>query len=464
MAYLVSIRELGNIVRLGLPILIAQLSQIGMNFVDTIMAGRYSARDLAGVAIAGSLWAPITLFAVGCLLALPGMSAQLVGARKPERAAHLLRQGILLSIFMSTVLIGILYLISENLHLLGIDAELAPITSGYLKAMLFGLPGFLLFINVRSFFEGFGRTRPAMVIGIVCLFINIPCNYVFIYGHLGMPEMGGVGCGVATAICYWCMFLSIFFFLHRDKSLRKYSFWGRGRVPIEGRKVDLPLIASIVRIGFPSAVALCIEVSSFALTALLLAPLGTVVVAGHQITINYSGIVFAVPLSIGMTATIRTGQLLGAAKYVHARSAAHTALLLGFAIALVSMTVTMCFRNEIVSLYNNDPQVLGLASSLMLLCGAYQIVDTLQNISCGVLRGYNDTRIIFVVCLVAYGLIALCGGYVLGRTDLVVPAMGAAGFWVGYIVALSFCAICYMARLHYLHRLAPEDIRRKLAR
>ena len=464
MAFLVSSREFGNILRIGLPIFVAQLSQIGMNFVDTIMAGRYAARDLAGVAIAGSLWAPITLFAVGCLLALPGMSAQLVGARKPERSAHLLRQGIFLALFMSAVLITLLYFISENLHLLGIDKELAPVTSGYLKAMLFGLPGFLLFITVRSFFEGFGRTRPAMVIGIVCLLINIPCNYVFIYGHMGMPEMGGVGCGVATAICYWCMFLSIFFFLHRDKTLRKYSFFGKDRVVIEGKRLYLPLIATVVRIGFPNAVALCIEVSSFALTALLLAPLGTTVVAGHQITINYSSIVFSIPLSIGMTATIRTGQLLGAAKYMHARSAAHTALLLGFVIALVSMTLTMCFRYEIASLYNSDPDVLALASSLMLLCGAYQVVDTLQNISCGVLRGYNDTRIIFIVCLVAYGLLALCGGYVLGRTDLIVPAMGAAGFWVGYIVALAFCAICYTVRLHVLHRLDPEKIRRKLAR
>ncbi len=461
---LISLKELRNILRIGLPIFIAQLSQIGMNFVDTIMAGRYAARDLAGVAIAGSLWAPITLFAVGCLLALPGMSAQLVGARKPERAAHLLRQGFFLSTAMCVVLITVLYHISENLHLLGIDEELAPVTSGYLKAMLFGLPGFLFFINVRSFFEGFGRTRPAMVIGIICLFINIPCNYVFIYGHLGMPEMGGVGCGVATSICYWCMFLSILFFLHRDRALRKYAFFAKDKVQLEGRKLDVALIATVVRVGFPNAIALCLEVSAFALTALLLAPLGTTVVAGHQITINYSSIIFAIPLSIAMTATIRTGQLLGAAKYMHARSAAQTALLLGFVIAIVTMTVTIALREQIVSLYNNDTDVLSLAASLMLLCGIYQVVDTLQNISCGVLRGYNDTRIIFSICLIAYGLLALGGGYILGRTDLVVPAMGAAGFWVGYIIALSFCALCYGLRLRYLHRLAPEKIRAKLAK
>lgn len=464
MALLLTRSEFRRIRQIGLPIFVAQLSQIGMNFVDTVMAGRYSARDLAGVAVAGSIWAPVTLFGIGCLLALPGMSAQLVGARKPERAAHLLRQGILLSAAMCVVIALTLYGISFNLEHLGLDEEIIPVTGGYLRAMIWGLPAFMLFINVRSFFEGFGRTRPAMVIGLICLFINIPCNYVFIYGHFGLPELGGVGCGVATAICYWCMAISVLLFLHKDKVLRKYAFVGRDRVPLEGRKLDLPLIGNVLKIGFPNAVALCIEVSLFALTALLLAPLGTTVVAGHQITINYSSIVFAIPLSIGMTATIMTGQNLGSCKQLHARASAHTALTLGIIVAVATMAFTVLFRDEIARLYNNDPDVLALAASLMLLCGAYQIVDTMQVVSCGILRGYNDTRIIFYVCLVGYGLVGLCGGYVLGRTDWVVPAMGAAGFWVGYIIAIAFCALCYMTRLKYLHRLDMDTIRKKLAR
>lgn len=500
MALLFSARELRNILRVGLPIFVAQLSQIGMNFVDTVMAGRYSATDLAGVAVAGSIWAPSTLFAVGCLLALPGMSAQLVGAKKPERSGHLLRQGMALSLALCLVVGTFLYLVSRNLHLLDIDPEIVPVTAGYLRAMLPGLPGFLLFINVRSFLEGFGRTRPAMIIGLVCLLVNIPCNYVFIYGHLGMPSLGGVGCGVATSICYWVMFLSILFFLSRDATLRRYALSrvsqrGDSRAqdtqpresqpcgnrsdasssselstPDGGKQnpsspvIDLPLILHVLRVGFPNAVALCVEVSLFALTALLLAPLGTTVVAGHQITINYSSIVFSVPLSIGMTATILVGQRLGAGKQMHARAAAQTALLVGVCMSLVSMTATIVFRERIAALYNNDPQVLALAASLMLLCGAYQVVDTLQNIACGVLRGYNDTRIISYVCLCSYGGVGLCGGYVLGRTDLIVPAMGAAGFWIGYIAALSVCAVCYLTRLHMLHHMDMETIRRKLAR
>ncbi len=464
MALYFSLAEMRRILRIGLPVFIAQLSQIGMNFVDTIMAGRYSASALAGVAVAGSIWAPVTLFAIGCLLALPGMSAQLVGARKPERAAYLLRQGILLTLLLSTVIIALLYTLSHHLDLFGLDSEMEPVAAGYLRALLPGLPGFLLFINVRSFLEGFGRTRPAMVIGLICLLINIPCNYVFIYGHLGMPELGGVGCGVATSICYWCMFLSMFFFMHRDRTLRRYGFLGRDRVPLPPFRPDFGLIGSIFSIGLPNAVALCIECSLFALTALLLAPLGTTVVAGHQITINYSSIVFAVPLAIGMTATIRVGQNLGAGKQLQARISAHTALTLGVIIALFSMTATISLREHIAALYNDDPQVLALASSLMFLCGIYQVVDTLQNISCGVLRGYNDTRIISLVCLVSYGFIGLGGGYLLGRTDVLVPALGAAGFWYGYIISLSVCAVCYMARVHYLHGLDMDTVRERLAK
>ena len=464
MTLLLSRSEFRQICRTGLPIFIAQLSQIGMNFVDTVMAGRYGARDLAGVAVAGSIWAPVTLFGLGCLLALPGMTAQLVGARRPERAAHLLRQGLLLSAGLCVLISAALWGISHHLDALGLDGEIVPVAGGYLRAMIWGLPAFMFFVNVRSFFEGFGRTRPAMVIGLLCLLVNIPCNYVFIYGHFGMPELGGVGCGVATAICYWCMAISIFVFLHRDRFLRRFAFFGKERVPLGGKRFDRPLIVSVLKIGFPNAVALCIEVSLFALTALLLAPLGTTVVAGHQITINYSSIVFAIPLSIGMTATIMTGQNLGAGRRLHARASAHTALVLGIVVAVITMVFTVLFRHEIAGIYNDDPGVLTLAATLMLLCGAYQIVDTLQIISCGILRGYNDTRIIFRVCLVGYGLVGLCGGYVLARTHLLVPAMGAAGFWVGYICAIAFCALCYMTRLRYLHGLDMGTIREKLAR
>lgn len=467
--------------RMGLPIFLAQLSQVAMNFVDTVMAGRYSAADLAGVAVGGSVWGPCSMFAIGCLHVLSGMSSQLVGAKRPDRAAWLLRQGLLLSCAISSVLILLLWYLSCHLSMFGLEGDMERVSKGYLQALLPGLPGFLFFINIRSFFEGFGLTRPAMVIGLFCLLLNIPCNYIFIYGCFGLPEMGGIGCGIATSICFWFMTIFIVVLLHFHKDLGRYSLFRRQPVPAspdgpDGHDgsdgsggdarplIDIRLIGNILRIGLPNAVAICIEVSAFAMTAILLAPLGSDIVAGHQIALNFSALIFAIPLSISMAATIRVGYNLGAGKRTQAVVSAHTAVASAVGIALCTMALTILFRERIVLLYTDAAQVVPLACELMLFCAAYQVVDSLQSVTVGALRGYNDTRIISLVCLFSYGVLGLGGGIVLGRTDWIVPCMGASGFWTGYILCLSFCAVVYLSRLHWLHGLDSENIRKRLAK
>ncbi len=460
---------------MGLPILLAQISQVAMNFVDTVMAGRYSAVDLAGVAVGGSVWGPCSMFAIGCLHVLSGMSSQLVGAKRPERSAWLLRQGMLLSCGISAVLILLLWYLSCHLSMFGLEGDMERVSKGYLQALLPGLPGFLFFINIRSFFEGFGLTRPAMVIGLFCLLLNIPCNYVFIYGCFGLPEMGGIGCGIATSICFWFMTVFIVLLLHFHKDLKRYSLFRRQPDPegpegadgTEGKDrplIDVRLIGNILRIGLPNAVAICIEVSAFAMTAILLSPLGSDVVAGHQIALNFSSLIFAIPLSISMAATIRVGYNLGAGKRTQAVVSAHTAICSAVCIALCTMTLTILFREKIVLLYTDAAEVVPLACQLMLFCAAYQVIDTLQSVTVGALRGYNDTRIISLVCLFSYGVLGLGGGIVLGRTDWIVPRMGASGFWTGYILCLSFCAVVYLSRLHWLHGLDMENISKRLAK
>lgn len=445
-------KELRLMVSVGIPIFIAQLTQIGMNFVDTLMAGQYSAEALAAVAVAGSIWLPLTLFGVGCLLALPGMTAQMVGARQNGRTMHLLAQGILLSALLSLVLLTLLYFLSCNMGQLGLDDTLAVLAGAYMRALLPGLPAFFLFVVVRSFLEGFAKTRPAMVVSIFALLVNIPCNYALIYGKWGAPELGAVGCGIATSICYWVMALALV--VYTILFVRRFM-----RSAIPAVQLDFPLIVKIFRIGLPNALAICLECSLYAMSALLLAPLGAMVVAGHQVTMSYAGVVFTLPLSIGMTTTIRVGQFLGAEKLHHARMAAWVGLLLGVLCAVSIMVVTIVFREPIVRLYNNDAAVVSLACELMLLCAAYQLFDVVQNISCGVLRGYNDTRVISFVCTLAYGVIGLPAGYILARTDWVVPALGAAGFWWGYTLALLCSSFAFLARVRLLHRLDLHKIR-----
>ena len=463
MPFLFAKSQARRALRIGLPIFVAQLSQIGMNFTDTIMSGHYSAEAMAAVAVGCSIWQPASLLAIGCLLALPGMSAQLIGARRCDRAAHLLKQGLLLSCFLSAILIPALWIISDHLGAFGLKPDLVPQAKGYLRALLPGLPGFLFFVNIRSLLEGYSRTRPAMIIGMVCLAINIPCNYAFIYGRCGMPQLGAAGCGVATSICFWFMAVSIFYYVVRDvqfRDMRLFTPDHDSGTPF----IDLPLILSVLRIGAPNAAAMCLECTLFAVTALLLAPLGTDAVASHQIAMSYGNLIFACPLSVGMTATIMTGGYLGAGRLLKARSAAHTCITLAAANAFAAMAFTVVFRSWIVSFYTSDPHIAGLACTLMLFCAAYQLLDATQTAASGVLRGYNSTAIIMKVCVIAYGGIGLLGGFILGRTDLVVPAMGAPGFWIGYIFALTFSSVCYLWQIHRLHMLDKSAVMGRIAR
>lgn len=474
-----SFAEARRFCSIGLPIFIAQLSQTGMTFVDTAMAGQYSAEHMAAVAVGSSVWVPISLLGIGCLLALPPLSAQVVGAGRPEKAAHLLRQGLWLTLGLSIVLMSLFYTISWNMESFGLNPEMAHISGGFLRAIMWGLPGFMLFVNLRSFLEGFARTRPAMIIGMLGLTVNIPCNFIFIYGKFGMPELGGVGCGVATAISFWSMALGIFFYLHRDPQCAQVRplfmpLWRNckktGEKPAREAqenclpRFDAPLIWRILRIGMPGALALFFEVSLFALSAILLAPLGTIMVAGHQIALNFGSLAFMVPLSLCMTVTIRVGRCLGAQDLERARMAARTALVLSVVFALIIAAITISFRQNIVRIYTDNPEVTALAMHLLLFQAAYQVVDGLQVTGIGILRGYNDTRVISVICFIAYWVIGLPLGFTLARTNIIVPYMGAEGFWIAYIVALGFGALCYLSRVRFLHSLAPQVVFSRIRR
>lgn len=440
-------REAGTLIRLGIPIYIAQMSNMGMVVVDTLMTGRYNTADMAAVAVASSLWAPVSLFGMGVLLTLTPFTARLVGAGKADNTPHMLRQGLVCSALLSVPLMVFFYIISNYLHLFGLEPDLATLAGDYLRVMLWGLPGFFIFINMRCFLEGFSQTRPAMIVAFLGLALNIPCNYVLIYGLWGLPALGAVGCAIATVLCHWFMALCMTFYI-------RIIIARRGLAPFLSmceRSVDWPLIARIFRVGLPNALALLFEVAFFALTALLLAPLGTVAVAGHHIALNVAALLFMLPLSIGGTATIRVGHCLGAGDHAQARCVAWTALGVGLAFACINGLGTALFRETIAGLYTSDPHVIALAAHLLLYAAAFQIVDGIQVVGIGILRGYNDTKIIFIVCFVAYCIMGLPLGFLLSRTDWLAPAWGPSGFWLAYVVSLGMGAVCYTARIVYLH-------------
>lgn len=453
------VTEARQLLALAIPVILAQVAQTSMGFVDTVMAGGYSATDMAAVAIGTSIWLPAILFGHGLLLALTPVIAQLNGSGRRDRIGYQVRQGFWLAGFVSVLVMIVLWNAGYIIHAMhNIDPELADKAVGYLRALLWGVPGYLFFQVCRNQCEGLAKTKPGMVMGFIGLLVNIPVNYIFIYGHFGMPELGGIGCGVATASVYWVMFFAMVSYVKRARSMRDIrTHEGFG-------KPDYAIMKRLVQLGLPIALALFFEVTLFAVVALLVSPLGIIDVAGHQIALNFSSLMFVLPMSLAAAVTIRVGFRLGQGSTLDAQTAARTGLGVGVCMAVITAIFTVTLREHIALLYNDNPEVVTLASQLMLLAAVYQISDSIQVIGSGILRGYKDTRSIFFITFTAYWVLGLPSGYVLALTDIVVPRLGPAGFWMGFIIGLTSAAVLMMLRMRFLQRQPSAIILARAAR
>lgn len=444
--------ESKKLILIALPILFAQIAQNSMGLVDTIMSGRVSSADMAAVSVGASIWFPLVLFGHGLLLALPPTISYLNGSGKRDQIAHQVRQGIWIIIFSCIPLGLLIYYSNLVFDLMEVEEHLKEITIGYLHAMIWGLPAYLLMINFRCLNDGIAKTKPAMVIAFLGLALNIPLNYIFIYGKLGVPAFGAVGCGIATAIVNWFMCILMISYCVKARNQRDLNLFSK---IIE--KPNLVTLKKLLNLGFPIAVALFCEVALFALTALLLSPLGTKIVASHQIALNTSSFIFMLPMSLGMAATILVGQRLGEGSADKAKKVSYIALIVGLAIAVITALITILLRTEIAHIFVRDPEVIAMAGSLLLLAALYQFSDTIQVVSGGVLRGYKDTKAILYITLFCYWIVGMPIGYTLARTDIVMPALGAEGFWIGFVVSLTVAAVLLMHRMYKIQA-QPDDI------
>ncbi|MGM3162562.1 MATE family efflux transporter [Dickeya undicola] len=451
--------EARHLLALAIPVIIAQVSQTSMGVVDTIMAGSYSATDMAAVAVGTSIWLPVILFGHGLLMALTPVVANLNGSGRRDRIAHQTQQAFLLAATISILTMFVLYQGKYAINLMHDGApELADKAVKYLHALLWGAPGYLFYQVFRSQCEGLSKTQPGMVIGFIGLLINIPINYIFIHGKLGMPELGGVGCGVATASVYWIMMLMM-------AAYSRHAYWLKDIHQFKTQlKPDWAVLKRLSGMGLPIALALLFEVTLFAIVALLVLPLGVVDVAGHQIALNFSSLMFVLPLSVGVATTIRVGHRLGEGSAEAARVAARTGIATGVLLAMCTAIFTITLREPIAMLYNKNPDVVAMASHLMLLAAVYQISDAVQTIGSGVLRGYKDTRAIFFITFIAYWILGLPSGYTLALTDMLVPRMGPAGFWWGFIIGLTSSATMMVLRIRWVQRQSPAHILARAAR
>lgn len=436
-----------DLLKLAYPILIAQLIQNLMNFADTVMAGRVSATDMAAVAVASSIWLPLILTIYGVIMALAAIVSQFNGEKNFAGINKSTWQTAWIAMILSVSLIALFYLLAPVLApMADLEPKLKSLMLDYLFYIVWGGPGFCLYLVLRNFCEGMSFTKPTMIVSILGLLVNIPANYIFIYGKLGAPELGGAGCGVATAIVYWAMFVGMALYIVLSPKLKAMNLFSQFQWP------HISEMKKVFSLGFPIAMSLLFEVSLFSVVAILLAPFGSETVASHQVAINFSSLVFMVPLSLAMAVTIKVGYAVGQKNLDGAKALTQDSVALGLFIAIFTASVTLIFREQIASIYTTDHAVVELAASLMFLAAMFQFSDAIQVISAGALRGYKDTRSVLYITFLAYWVIGLSVGLVLGLTDWIVPKTGPYGFWIGFISGLTAAAVLLAWRLKVIQR------------
>lgn len=433
-------KEVSILLRIGLPIVGTQLLGIGLNVTDTIMAGNLSAADLAGVAVGNALYLPVSLFGMAILVAINPIVSHYLGARKFDEIGKSARQTLWMVGFLTIPSFFLIRHLDLIMVWLNVDSEIIPKSSEYLKAISWGIPGLLTFAGLRYFTEGLAITKPAMYMALFMLILNIPMDYILMYGKLGFTAMGAEGTGYATTIVQLAGGLSMIIFTASLKTLKRFHIFARTKGP------DWKYIKEILTVGIPNGISSTLEVLLFAAVSILMGTLSVTASASHQIAINIAATFFMIPFGLSMAISQRVGLAVGQGSLKKARFRGFLGTSVCVAIMIFTAILIFCIPETIVGIYTNDLEVMELAVSLIFYAGLFQISDGLQVGGFGALRGLKDTRMPMIFNLISYWLIGFSVGYYLG----IVTDFGAGGLWIGLISGLSVAAIFHNMRFHIM--------------
>ena len=418
----------GDIAAQAWPILLGQLAAVASVFIDTAMTGHASAADLAAMGLGAGVYSSVFMGLLGVVTALNPIIAHHHGAGRWEAIGASYVQGLWLALLLSALGIPILAFPGPWLMRLGAAPDVEALVTSYLRLHALALPAALMFRATYAFNVAVSRPKVMMAIQVVGLLLKLVLNYALIFGHFGFPRLGAVGCGLASLIAYWALFLMGWAFTRLDSRYRRFV--------IRRERPRWRALHEHLTLGIPIGLAYVLESTSFSFVTLLVTRLGTSVLGGHQITSNLAALAFQIPLALSLATATLTAQALGAGDSGQARRTAFTGIRLAVAAASVTAAVLWALRRGLVGLYTSDGAVAAVALSLIGYMVAFHVFDALQAVAAFVLRAHRIVLVPTLIYAVVLWGLGLSGGYVLAFRPVLGGPRGAAGLWLAQAVAL----------------------------
>ena len=402
-------KEINKLAVLALPMLVAQVAQVGIGFVDTVMAG---------------------------------------GAGKADEVGETGRQGIWFGVMLGIIGMLLMWLLVWPFQAwLSLSDKVENMMALYMFFTGLAMPAAMVHRALHAYASSLNRPRVIMIVSFLAFLLNIPLNYAFVYGKFGMPALGGAGCGVATAVVFWFNALVLWLYVAKQQYFRKFKLMDKFSKP-DGRAFK-----QIWKLGMPIGLSFFLEVSLFSCIVFLVARLGEDYVAAQQVVISLTGVIYMIPQSVGAAGTVRVGYSLGRGEYVRARYVAGVSLVLGLLLAVLTALLLVLFRHPLAGMYTDDAGVLAIAATVLLFAAVFQLADAAQVIASGALRGYKITTAPMLIHTLSFWGIGLGLGLWLGLGQGTLPLgygtrpLGAAGFWWALTLSLVLAAVLLVALL-----------------
>lgn len=418
--------------KLAIPIILGEVAQISLHLIDSAMVGKVSYLHLGAASLASNVINIPFIMGIGLTIAIAQMSSLYQGKNDHKNVSHYFFNGMFIVLIASLLIAGLLHFGSGILHHLKQDPEVVSLAMPYFKIMTWSMIPAMLFMGLKQFTDGLQFTRTAMLLAVGALPLNVFLNWLLIFGNWGFPRLELIGAGWATFITRCIIFIILLLIVLFHKTYQKYILIAR-----RAWNLRTTTLKDLLKIGVPSSMQVTMEAGAFAISGIIIGTISAVALAAHQIALSIASFTFVINMGLSQAISIRTSNAYSRNDWNKIKLIGASGLRITLVYGILCCFVFLLFRYSLAEIFTNDGGVIQLAVYLLTLAAIFQVPDTIQVNSAGLLRGIKDVKVPTYIVAIAYWVLGIPLGSLLAfKFD-----RGAEGIWIGLIIGLTFSSI-----------------------